>query len=124
MPDYSNGKVYKLVCDTTQKIYIGSTTLRLCQRLAQHKIDFRLYTNGNKRYSISYEILENNNYQIVLLENVKCDNREELLQRERFYIENMECVNKCIPIRGKVEKRELNKITKQQYEEKIKNQLE
>ena len=58
MPDYSNGKVYKLVCDTTQKIYIGSTTLRLCQRLAQHKIDFRLYTNGNKRYSISYEILE------------------------------------------------------------------
>ena len=123
MPDYSNGKVYKLMCDTTKKFYIGSTTLRLCQRLAQHKRDFIAYSQNKKRYSTSYEILENGNYQIVLLENVKCNNREELLQRERFYIENMECVNRCIPIRGKTEKKELHKISNQQYEEKNKESI-
>ena len=123
MPNYSNGKIYKLVCDTTKKIYIGSTTLKLCKRLAHHNSDFKIYNKGNKKYNTSYEILENDNYQIVLLENVKCDNREELLQRERFYIENMECVNKCIPIRSKTEKKEINKITKQQYEENNKESI-
>ena len=123
MPDYSNGKVYKIVCDTTKNTYIGSTTLRLCQRLAQHKKDLIAYSQNKKRYSTSYEILENGNYQIVLLENVNCDNREELLQRERFYIENMECVNRCIPIRDKVEKKEIHKISNQQYEEKNKESI-
>ena len=123
MPDYSNGKVYKIVCDTTKKIYIGSTTLQLCKRLATHKNDLINYNNGKKRYSTSYEILENDNYQIVLLENVKSNNREELLQRERFYIENMECVNRCIPIRGKTEKKKMEKIAKQQYEEKNKESI-
>jgi hypothetical protein len=42
-------------------------------------------------------VLENNNYKIVLLEKVSCNDKTELLARERFYIENNECVNKQIP---------------------------
>ena len=123
MPNYSNGKIYKIVCDTTNKVYIGSTTLSLCKRLAQHKRDFNLYKDGKKRFSSSYDLIENENYKIVLLEHVKCNNREELLQRERFYIENKECVNRLIPIRGKEEKKELDRIVKRKYDEDHKESI-
>jgi hypothetical protein len=33
MPDYSNGKIYKLVSDKTDMIYIGSTVRSLKERL-------------------------------------------------------------------------------------------
>ena len=123
MPNYSNGKIYKIVCDTTNKVYIGSTTLSLCQRLAQHKRDYNLYKKGNKRFSSSFDLIENENYKIVLIEKVKCNCREELLQRERFYIENTDCVNQSIPIRGKEEKRELDRIVKRKYEEDHKESI-
>jgi hypothetical protein len=37
MPDYSNGKIYKLVSDKTDMIYIGSTTVKLNERLSNIK---------------------------------------------------------------------------------------
>jgi predicted GIY-YIG superfamily endonuclease len=41
MPDYSNGKIYKLVSDKTAMIYIGSTTQDLNERLSGHKNEFK-----------------------------------------------------------------------------------
>ena len=38
MVNYSLGKIYKIVSDLTDKIYIGSTCLeKLCMRLSKHK---------------------------------------------------------------------------------------
>jgi hypothetical protein len=37
MPDYENGKIYKLVNEVDDEIYIGSTTVRLCNRKSKHK---------------------------------------------------------------------------------------
>ena len=90
MPNYKNGKVYKIVCNTTGKIYIGSTTQLLCRRLAEH-------VNDNKRGKgiTSKEILDGRNYSIVLIENIECETKEQLLRKEREYIETLECVNKC-----------------------------
>jgi len=39
----------------------------------------------------------------VLVENYPCNSKDELLARERHYIENNECVNKYIPGRPKAE---------------------
>ena len=39
MTDYSKGNVYKLICDGTGEIYIGSTTQKLYKRLAVHKCE-------------------------------------------------------------------------------------
>jgi hypothetical protein len=92
--DYSNGKIYKIVCNTTGKCYIGSTcSPYLSTRLAQHRNNFKSFLKGKFNYVSSYEVLENNNYDIVLLELFPCSCKEELLARERFYIENTECVN-------------------------------
>jgi hypothetical protein len=55
------------------------------------------------------KILENNDYSIVLLEDYPCETKDQLLARERYYIENNICVNKIITTRTPKEYREKNK---------------
>ena len=100
MVNYQLGKIYKFVCKSTGLVYYGSTCKKsLSKRLAGHKSD---YIRGKKCASV--KILENNNYGIFLVENYPCNNKDELRMRERFYIENNECVNECIPIITKEER--------------------
>ena len=101
MPDYSKGKIYKIVCNTTCLIYIGSTCEpTLAKRLAKHRGDYKVFLNGKRKYGIkSFDILENNNYEIILIENCDCLCKDELHSRERHFIESMECTNKVIPTR-------------------------
>ena len=117
MPDYSNGKIYRIICNNTGNMYIGSTCCALSRRLAQHKSDY----NKGKNEVASFDIIKEGNYQIVLIENVPCNNKEELERRERFYIENMNCVNKRVPLRTDKEyyednKKEILQQCKQYYE--------
>ncbi len=112
MPNYQNAKIYKLVCNETNKIYIGSTTNpRLSQRKAKHKCDYKRYINDKRGYVTSFEIVKNNNFEIFLIENVDCNNKDELRMRERYYIEKFDCVNKYIPGRTQNERYIINKKT-------------
>ena len=52
MVNYTNGKIYKIVCLTTNQIYIGSTTKPLSTRLANHRADYKLYKNGKIKSGI------------------------------------------------------------------------
>ena len=117
--DYSKGKIYKIVCNITGLIYIGSTTKEyLSQRLTQHRGNYQQYLKGKYCNVRSFEIIKNNNYDIILLENVSCDNKDELRKRERYYIESLDCVNKNIPSRT------LEEWTKQYYEKNREKFLE
>ena len=109
MVNYANGKIYRLVCNITKKEYIGSTTDKLNRRLSKHRADYKKYINEKSHYISSFQILENNNYSIVLIENYPCNSKEELLQRERFFIEKTECINYKIPIRTEEENKEYQK---------------
>jgi hypothetical protein len=51
----------------------------------------------------SFEILAGGDYEIVLIEEVKANNKEQLHRRERYWIEQLECVNKFVPTRNKQE---------------------
>ena len=53
--------------------------------------------------------MENKNYDIVLIENHACNNSDELKQRQRFFIDTMECINKIKPLRTQKEYRQDNK---------------
>lgn len=100
MVDYSKGKIYKIVCNTTGLIYVGSTCKpKLCQRLSKHVSDYKRHLNKKAGYMTSFEILENNNYVIVLLEEYPCNNKDQLHKKEREWIEKNVCVNKVIPSR-------------------------
>ena len=108
---YANGKVYKIVCNITGDIYIGSTTQVLSKRLAQHREKYKGYSNGqlSKKATTSFSIIERGNYDIVLIENVACGSKEELHRAERKHIETNKCVNKQIPTRTPKEYRALHR---------------
>jgi hypothetical protein len=108
--DYSKGKIYKLICNETGLVYYGHTTYKyLSQRLAKHKTDYTRWIKTSKHYITAFEVMKNNNYDMVLVESYPCNSIEELEARERNHIENNECVNKNIPGRSIKEWREANK---------------
>ena len=121
MPDYSKSKIYKIVCNETGETYYGSTTVLLSQRIGKH----RLYTGCS-----SWCIIERGNYDYSLIEEFPCESKEQLHKRERWYIENNDCVNARVAGRTQKEYRQDNKEkiqeqTKQYLEankEKIKEQ--
>ena len=48
----------------------------------------------------SFKIIENENYDILLLEDYPCENKMQLHAREGFWIKQKDCVNKCMPRRA------------------------
>ena len=110
MVNYNLGKIYKIKCNVTGQIYIGSTCEKtLARRLAGHVRDYKRHLNGKGNNVTSFKIIENGDYYIVLLESVNCANNDELKARERHHIENNNCVNKVIPGRTMKEYYDVNK---------------
>jgi hypothetical protein len=94
MPDYQLGKIYKIECNVTGKVYIGSTCEPiLARRLAGHITDYKRYLKGTYHYISSFKIFENRDYCIVLLEKYPCDTKDELLARERYWTNSIDCIN-------------------------------
>lgn len=111
MVNYQNGKIYKIASYQTDDVYYGSTTQPLYSRKAKHK-----HGNKNKgKETTAKDILKFDDAYIELVENFPCDNKEELLKRERFYIQSNDCVNKYIPGRTNKEYREDNKEHLKEY---------
>jgi hypothetical protein len=98
MVNFNNGKIYKLISNLSDKMYIGSTCQSLPRRKAKHKNDYKRYLEGKANYMTSYELIKLGNIDIILLESFSCSNKEELYKKERYYIENTEnCINKVRP---------------------------
>jgi hypothetical protein len=94
MIDYQLGKIYKIECNVTGKVYIGSTCEPiLARRLAGHVGNYKSYLNGKSNYISSFDVLQNGNYDIVLIESYPCNSKDELHARERYYTNNIDCVN-------------------------------
>ncbi len=92
--DYSQGKIYKIVCNKTGLIYIGSTCSTLEKRLKRHESDCKRYLDKKTNHLISSIFVTfNNDYKIELIENYPCQNRKELEDREYFHIDDNECIN-------------------------------
>ena len=106
---YQLGKIYKLTSEHTDKIYIGSTCKKLlCQRLAHHSSRYKQWKKEKSSYVSSFELFELGSVQINLLESCPCNTRDELLSRERYWIEKYKDItfNKYLPIMTCEEKKE------------------
>ena len=114
---YKNGKIYKIVDRINENIYIGSTIKTLNKRLSEHKCYYKRKENGkcNSYSYTSFEIIENDDFYIELIEEYPCNNRYELELQERFHIETNICLNKKIPNRTREEWREYHKQYNKQY---------
>jgi hypothetical protein len=110
MVNYQLGKIYKIVGDGN--VYVGSTCKKLLsQRLSGHVSNYKGFLNGKSQiFTTSYECLKNNDYYIELLETCPCNSKDELHVRERFWIEQLDCINKRVPIRTDEEHIEYQKL--------------
>ena len=89
--DYSNGKIYVIVSTNHDLFYYGSTADTIKNRFSHHKV------NSNK--CTSKKIINAGNAQIYEIEKFACSCKEELEDREAFYILNDwdGCVNEYVP---------------------------
>jgi hypothetical protein len=97
-----NGIIYKLTSPETDKFYIGSSRHSLNKRFSQHKSRYNNFVLGKGKKYTAFEILKNPNCTIELLEELNCNNKEELLMKEKQYIKDNinNVINKNIPNRG------------------------
>jgi hypothetical protein len=116
--DYSKSKIYKLTTiNDPDLVYYGSTVNSLNKRKTDHKSAFK--TEKLKCTSCKLFELGIDDVEITLIENVNCNSKEELLKRERFYIENNNCINKIIPIITNQEYKEYQELYREQNIYKI-----
>ena len=101
--DYQNGKIYRVVCEETQRVYIGSTCSTLIKRLYNHK---------NAKQTTCKDFI---NPKIFLIEDYPCDRKEQLLMRERYWMENTDCVNLVRAIRTDTERKEQHRENSSRY---------
>lgn len=103
MSNYNNGKIYKLVSQFTDMIYIGSTVQTLKQRKNTHLFETKNnYTNSSANMFIWDDC------EIKLIENYSCNSKKGLVEREQYYINLYS--DYCINLRNAVcDKKERNK---------------
>ena len=87
MPNYANGKIYKIVGDTGATYY-GSTVQSLKARMRRHR--------NSKDTSAYRDIISKMDYEMILIENYPCESKKELNEREGWYIRENPCVNRQV----------------------------
>jgi len=99
------GFIYKMWSKTDPSlVYYGSTSQKhVCSRITGHRTDFKRWKQGKSHFVTSFRIIETGDWDYMTLEKVFFDDPFELKNRERFYIENHDCVNKYIPNQTKEE---------------------
>jgi len=99
--DYSRGKIYKIIDNKSDLIYVGSTCEpTLAMRLAKHVACYKHWKKGKMNFVSSFNIIENGDYTIVLLEEFPCENNDQLRAREQYYKETIKSNNKINPYNG------------------------
>ena len=79
---FQSGKIYKIVDNTSDMVYIGSTCKTLEQRLKQHQANYKAFKAGKSNFVTVFKILQNNNYKIELIKLNPCDTKQELNKLE------------------------------------------
>ena len=86
MPNYEDGKIYKIVNDIDNEIYVGSTCSTLNNRMSNH---ISSSNNGKTKLYVKIKSMGKEHFEIELIENYPCNNRTQLELREGFYIESL-----------------------------------
>jgi hypothetical protein len=77
-----------------------------------HRTQYKCWKNGKHNLITSFNLFEKHgikNCEIILLESVNANSKDELLAREAYWIKQVDCVNKVIPNRTDKQYREDHK---------------
>ena len=123
MPDYSKGKIYKILNTIDDEIYVGSTVETLSMRMSKHRSDMKKQPQS-KIYKHMHE-LGVENFYIELIENFPCNDIYELRAREGHFIREIATLNKLIAGRTQKEyRKQYNEEHKEHIKETVKQYYE
>ena len=95
------GKIYKIVSNECDKVYIGSTFQNINIRFSKHKHDLKRWRDGRFRYVSSFEIIgKYPDAQIIELSSYDNISKKQLLKYEDEFIKNNNTVNIKRPFRS------------------------
>lgn len=104
---FENPCIYALSSPHTDLLYIGSTCMSLSLRLRNHQELYKQFIKGSHNRKCSAFKLFELGINDVRIETIdECEDvccKKSLLKKERFYIENNNCVNINIPGRSALE---------------------
>ena len=116
MPNYQEGKIYKIQNTINDDIYVGSTTLKLCERMRDHR---KCVNNEAKQHLLIYKAFREHGIEhffIELIEKCPCNDKDELRKKEGEYIRELKpSLNIRIAGRTKNEYREDNREYMKEY---------
>ena len=85
MVDYTKTKIYKIVSNSGDKVYVDATAKNyLSQRLQQHKNDFKKFKEGKMKFQMVFELFDRygvENCKIILIESFPCMSKDEKTAR-------------------------------------------
>ena len=97
------GYIYKIICNHSNDVYVGSTFNRLSDRLRQHISHYSIWSSGtvnevNEHVCVSiYPYFEKygvSNFTIVPIKQYEVIDRKHLMMYEQIWINKLKCVNK------------------------------
>ena len=94
--DYSKAKIYQLVNDITDDIYIGSTCQPLSKRMAEHRASMRSNRDNHIKLYQKMSEIGVEHFRIELTKECPCENIEQLRAIEGKYIRDMGNLNKQV----------------------------
>ena len=89
MPNYQDGKIYKIYNTINDDIYIGSTTQKLCERMRNHRNDHKSKLHFNFPIYKAFREHGVENFFIELIEKCPCNDKDELMKTEGNYIRTL-----------------------------------
>jgi hypothetical protein len=126
MVNYNNGKIYKIEpnCEhEEEEIYIGSTTKEyLSQRMEKHRSSYKYWKEGKCGKTNSFILFEKygvENCNIILLEYINAQSKDELTAKEAEYIKNYKCINKFLPFQTNEERKDKKQTYLLQNKDKV-----
>ena len=134
--NYKNALIYQICCKDVSitDVYIGQTT-NFKQRKAQHKSTCNNEKTKNHNFYV-YKFIRDNggweNWNMILVEKINCNDKLEVCQRERYYVELFKAkLNSNVPSRTiqeygeqyREQYREQNQAKMRQYREQNQDKI-
>lgn len=117
-PNFKNGKIFKIFHEGNGKTFVGSTTFDL-QKTCDEYYDLRKVEPSQTPTLHNYMIQCGRAFHIALIQEYPCSSKDELLARERFWIQKLKPeLNEPIPDDAEplpINPRDIKDIKKSEY---------
>ena len=112
--DYKNAKIYKILNDIDEYVYIGSTCQPLSKRMSKHRQSYKATRKQHYKLYQKMKEIGVEHFYIELIKEAPCENIEQLRAIEGQYIRELGTLNQRVE--GRTKKQYVQDTKKQKAE--------